>query len=228
MVIMQAGQHGPTARIEHALPVPDNKVAAQFLDPRADPDIGDRAVQQRGPLNQHDRQRLSATSRRTASLSAPSPDAGVRPRAGRGGAGAGCAEADAASAAPRRSRRPRPSTPGSIRRPRGPATRPPPGSPPARSAGRRWRRRRTPVRQTRRQAADQPTGHRGVVTERGPPGVLAVAVDPQPDSSGARCDVVRSEPASRQRRRAASLRSRRRTTASSSRSSSAWRSKSTQ
>jgi class 3 adenylate cyclase len=43
---------------------------------RAHPNVGHRAVQQRCPLNQHDRRRFSATKRRTAWLSAPTSAAG--------------------------------------------------------------------------------------------------------------------------------------------------------
>ncbi len=89
MVVVQSGQHGATARVEQTLPGPDGKVVAHLVDLRADPDIGDGAVQQCGPPNQHERQRLSATRRRTASLSAPSSDAGFA-AGGAGGGGAGC------------------------------------------------------------------------------------------------------------------------------------------
>jgi hypothetical protein len=51
MVIMQAGQHGCAAGIQHALPGAGNKALAYLLDPRADPDVGGGAVQQGGSLN---------------------------------------------------------------------------------------------------------------------------------------------------------------------------------
>lgn len=46
--------------------------------------------------------------------------------------------------------------------------------------------------------ADHATGHRGVVAERRPP--LVIPGDAQPDSARSGCDVIRPEPAPRQRR----------------------------
>ena len=40
VVVMQAGQHGSAAGVEHALPGFGDKVVAHFVDPRADPDVG--------------------------------------------------------------------------------------------------------------------------------------------------------------------------------------------
>ena len=91
---MQAGQHGSAAGVQRALPGSGNKVLGYLFDPRADPDVGGGAVQQGGPLNQHGKQRLSVTIRRTASLSAPNAGAGRHDGGSRAG-DAGCSETGA-------------------------------------------------------------------------------------------------------------------------------------
>jgi hypothetical protein len=51
MVVVQPGQDGSAAGVEHTLPVYSGKVLAHLVNPRADPDVGHCAVQQRSSLN---------------------------------------------------------------------------------------------------------------------------------------------------------------------------------
>ena len=61
--------------VEHLLALVRLQVA-DVDDPLVDADVGRGAVEQHRPLNQHDANRLSASSRSTAALSAPSSEAG--------------------------------------------------------------------------------------------------------------------------------------------------------
>ena len=75
VVVVQAGQHGSARRVEHVLTAPRRQRVGHVVDAVAHPEVDDRAVQGRCPLNQHGAQILSATRRSTAALSAPSGDA---------------------------------------------------------------------------------------------------------------------------------------------------------
>ena len=101
---------------------------------------------------------------------------------------------------PHRSQRRLTSTSRSVRLPHCAMTAPPPPQRGVPSTDRRSRRRRRPGVIT---AADQPTGYRGIVTERHPVVALprgAVAGDSQPDSAVARADVERPKPCAPRRR----------------------------
>ena len=76
VVVVQAGQHGSARRVQHVFTGPGGQRVGYLVDVRAHPEVDDRTVQHRRPLNQHVAQDLSATSRSTAALSAPSDDAG--------------------------------------------------------------------------------------------------------------------------------------------------------
>ena len=76
VVVVQAGQHGPARRVQHVFTGSGGQRCGYLVDVLAHPKVDDRTVQHRGPLNQHVAQDLSATSRSTAALSAPSGDAG--------------------------------------------------------------------------------------------------------------------------------------------------------
>ena len=205
-MVVQSGQHGAAARVEQSLAGPHGEVVAHLVDLRADPDVGDGAVQQGGPPNQHDRQRLSATRRRTASLSAPSSDAGLA-AAGAGGGGAGWLQFG-----DRRQR-------GIGRGDRGHRHLDQLAAAAAQRFGHRLGRLQPGERvgdgvaaehRVVGAAADQAAGHRGVVAERRPARALVIPGDPQPDSARraalhrpARAGAAPAPPA-------ASLRSRRR------------------
>ncbi len=76
VVVVQTGQHGPARRVENVLAGPRRQGLGDIVDAVADPDVDRRAVQRQRALNQHVAPSLSATSRSTAALSAPSADAG--------------------------------------------------------------------------------------------------------------------------------------------------------
>jgi hypothetical protein len=75
MMVVQTGNNRLARRVEHKL-APVRSQVADLDDPLLDADVGLGTVEQDGPLNQHDAKRLSARSRSTAALSAPSSDAG--------------------------------------------------------------------------------------------------------------------------------------------------------
>jgi len=75
-VVVQARNDRLARGVEHLLAVVRLQVA-DFDDPLLDPNVGRGAVEQQRPLNQHDANRLSASSRSTAALSAPSSVAGT-------------------------------------------------------------------------------------------------------------------------------------------------------
>src|SRR3984957_2391964 len=75
MVVVQAGQHGPARCVQHVLAGPWRQRVGDLVDRYAHAQVYGRAIQRRCPLNQHVAQDLSATSRSTAALSAPSGDA---------------------------------------------------------------------------------------------------------------------------------------------------------
>ena len=161
-----------------------------------DADVGRGAVEQHCPLNQHDASRLSASSRSTAALSAPSPEAGdgrapalqcSDVSVGAVIAGVGCGDRghrqldQLAAAAAQRLR-------DCQRRVQ---------------AGQRVGDGVAAEHRVAGAAADQPAGYRGVVAERHPVGALAVgavAGDPQPHPAVASRDVGRAETPVRQRR----------------------------
>ena len=91
VVVMQAGQYGPACRVQHVFTAPGRQRVSDLVDVLAHPKVDDRTVQGPRPLNQHAAQDLSATSRSTAVLSAPSGDAGgtAGGRTGRSAGGAG-------------------------------------------------------------------------------------------------------------------------------------------
>src|ERR1700761_277128 len=77
MVVVQAGQHGPTRCVQHVLAGPWGQGVGNLVDQCADPQVDGRALQRHCTLNQHGAQSLSDTSSSTAALSAPSGDAGA-------------------------------------------------------------------------------------------------------------------------------------------------------
>ncbi|HEX2401404.1 MAG TPA: hypothetical protein VHJ79_15665, partial [Mycobacterium sp.] len=74
MVVMQARDNGRARDVEDLLALARRQLT-DLDDLLVDTDVGGGAVEQRGALNQHDANRLSASSRSTAALSAPSAGA---------------------------------------------------------------------------------------------------------------------------------------------------------